>query len=79
MPARKLSNISLEQYRFFLGKAGCRCTRRKGGHEHWTRADLNRPITLSSHIDTVAEFIIKNGLRILNLNKADFVKILFIE
>lgn len=76
MSKRKLSNVSLDDYRLFLQKAGCKCTRTKGGHEHWTRNDLNRPITVQTHVDPVPEFIIKNGLRILNLTKADFFRIL---
>lgn len=76
MSTRKLSNVSLARYRLFLEKVGCTCTRTKGGHEHWTRIDLYRPITLATHIDPVPEFIIKNGLRILNLTKEDFFTIL---
>lgn len=76
MSKRKLSNVSLDDYRLFLEKAGCKCTRTKGGHEHWTRNDLNRPITVQTHVDPVPEFIIKNGLRILNLTKADFFRVL---
>ena len=46
---------------------GCICNRINGGHEHWTRADLLRPITIQTHIDPVPEFIIKNGLKQLGL------------
>lgn len=47
-------------------------TRTKGGHEHWTRADLPRPITVQTHVDPVPEFIIKNALRTLGMTKEDF-------
>jgi predicted RNA binding protein YcfA (HicA-like mRNA interferase family) len=77
MSTHKLSNVSLADYRLFLSKVGCKCTRTKGGHEHWTRADLLRPVTVQTHVDPVPEFIIKNGLRILKLNKSDFFRILF--
>ena len=55
---------------------GCENTPNKGGHEHWTRDDLDRPITFQSHEDPVPEFIIKNGLRTLNLSREDFFKVI---
>ena len=77
MSTQKLSNVTLADYRLFLTKAGCKCTRTKGGHEHWTKHSINRPVSFSTHIDPVPEFIIKNGLRILELTKKDFFTILF--
>lgn len=77
MSPNKLTNITLKEYRSFLEKTGCKCTRTKGGHEHWTRADLNRPITVQTHVDPVPEFIIRNALRTLGLSKQDFFEILF--
>ena len=77
MSTRKLTNISIKEYREFLSKSGCKCIRTQGGHEHWARNDLLRPITFQSHIEPVPEFIIKNGLRILGLTKEDFFSILF--
>jgi predicted RNA binding protein YcfA (HicA-like mRNA interferase family) len=67
-----LRNIPLRRYRQFLTKAGCKCVRTKGGHEHWTRADLNRAITLQSHIDPVPEFIVRQHLRYLGLDREEF-------
>ncbi|WP_420580860.1 type II toxin-antitoxin system HicA family toxin [Reichenbachiella sp.] len=73
MGGKTLKNIPLKLYRDFLKDQGCKITRTKGGHEHWTKKDLSRPITVQSHIDPVPEFIIKNGLRILKLTKQDFI------
>ncbi len=73
MATQHLKNIPLKLYRDFLKEQGCACNRISGGHEHWTRKDLLRPITIQTHIDPVPEFIIKNGLRILNLSKKDFL------
>ena len=67
-----MKNVSLEVYRKFLISIGCKKIRTKGGHEHWSRSDLNRPITLQSHITPVPEFIIKQHLRYLNITKKDF-------
>lgn len=73
MSGKHLRNIPLKLYRDFLIEQGCICERTKGGHEHWTREDSLRPITIQSHIDPVPEFIIKNGLKILGLTKQDFL------
>lgn len=75
MALQHLRNISLKDFEKFLLKQGCKCTRTKGGHNHWTRADLNRPITLQSHITPIPEFILRNCLRILNLSKEEFIKL----
>lgn len=76
MSTRHLRNIGLNDYRKFLTshEIDCKCTRSKGGHEHYTRKDLLRPLTLQSHIDPVPEFIIKNHLRILGMSKEDFLE-----
>ncbi len=73
MSGSHLKNVPLKLYRDFLKEKGCVCNRSNGGHEHWTRNDLLRPITIQSHIDPVPEFIIKNGLRLLGLTKKDFI------
>ena len=73
MSTHHLRNIRLDDYRKYLEHIGCKCTRTKGGHEHYTRQDLLRPLTLQSHITPVPEFIIKNHLRILSLTKKQFL------
>ena len=77
MSTQKLSNVSLNDYRSFLKKAGCTCISTNGGHEKWVRKDLTRPIIVQTHISIVPEFIIMNGLRTLNLKKRDFFNLLF--
>ena len=74
MSGQHLRNIALDDYRKYLEYLGCKCTRRKGGHEHFTRSDLSRPLTLQSHIDPVPEFIIKNHLRILGIDRKQFLE-----
>ena len=76
MTIRTLRNVTLRDYRNFLERVGCQCNRTKGGHEHWSRGDLNRPVTVQTHIDPVPEFIIKNGLRILKMSREDFWRVL---
>jgi hypothetical protein len=76
MTIRQLKNISKAQYEAFLELTLCKHIRKKGGHEHYSRADLTRPITFSNHVDPIPEFIIKNALRELGLSKQDFFDIL---
>ena len=68
----KTSNIALADFRAYLAAIGCKCIRTEGGHEMWSRRDLKRPITLQSHIDPIPEFILKNALRALGIEKAHF-------
>ena len=77
MSTRKLSNVTLADYREFLSKCHCKHVRTEGGHEVWTRRDLTRPIVVQTHVDPVPEFIIKNALRNLGLKRKDFFEILF--
>ncbi len=69
-----LRNLSLADYLKFLEHIGCKCVRTKGGHLHYTRKDLARPITVQSHIDPVPEFIVKQHLRALKLTRDEFLK-----
>lgn len=76
MSANPLKNVSLRDCRKFLTKVGCQTKRTTGGHEHWTRADLLRPITIQTHIDPVPERIMKQILNALEIDRDEFVKIL---
>ena len=71
-----LKNVSLKKYCKFLDELGCKCNRTKGGHMHYSRKDLTRPLTLQTHKDPVPEFIIRNQLRLLNITKETALSIL---
>ena len=73
--ANPFKNIDTVKYRKFLKRTGCKNTRSSGGHEHWTRKDLRRPLTLQSHKKTIPEFIIKQHLRHLNMSGDKFIEI----
>lgn len=61
--AKESLKVVLDEFlRYTLSKNGCKLTRTSGGHEHWTRADLFRPITIQSHIDPVPERVMKQIL-----------------
>ena len=77
MSTRKLSNISVVNFRDFLKYQGLNLIKEgkgRGGHEKWSRADLDRPITIQTHIDPVPEFIVKQGLRHLGMNREEFFR-----
>ena len=76
MSANPYKNISLRDCRKFLQKTGCQNKRTNGGHEHWTRTDLLRPITIQTHIDPVPERIIKQIVNALELDKEEFEEIM---
>ena len=71
--ASKIRNIPLKKYRKFLKSVGCNKIRTNGGHEMWSRSDINRSLTLQSHIDPVPEFIVKQHLRYLGMTKDECV------
>ena len=76
MTSRKLSNISLNDFRSFLSLQGLKViktTKGRGGHEKWSRSDLNRPITIQTHVNPVPEFIIKQVLRHLSMTREQFL------
>jgi predicted RNA binding protein YcfA (HicA-like mRNA interferase family) len=72
----KISNISTPLFRKFLKKAGCNKIRMSGGHEVWSRDDLDRPIVIQSSKKIVPEFIILNNLRTLKMDKKTFLEII---
>ena len=76
MSTFRLSNISLSDYRKFLQSQSCKCVRTSGGHEHWSRADLPRALTLQTHISPVPERIIKQHLGYLKIDRELFSKLM---
>ena len=76
MSANPLKNVSLKECRKFLLKIGCQHKRTTGGHEHWTRSDLLRPITIQTHIDPVPERIMKQIINALEIDRDEFQEML---
>ena len=75
MSTKKLSNIPLQEFRKFLKSQGLKMIKDahgRGGHEKWSKSTLNRPFTIQTHIDPVPEFIVKQVLRHLNMDKSAF-------
>jgi predicted RNA binding protein YcfA (HicA-like mRNA interferase family) len=72
MNAYKLSNIPLKTAIWFLEHQGLKNTSTQGGHSKYTRKDLDRPITIQTHICPVPEFILSQILKHLGFNKKTF-------
>ncbi|TSA32715.1 MAG: type II toxin-antitoxin system HicA family toxin [Porphyromonadaceae bacterium] len=75
MSTTKLSNIPVKEFRKFLKSQGLNLikdAKGRGGHEKWSKFSMDRPITIQTHIDPVPEFIVKQVLRHLNMDKKTF-------
>ncbi len=75
MPVRKLSNIPVVKFRKFMESQGLKVikgTKGRGGHEKWSKSGMERPITIQTHIDPVPEFIVKQVLRHLKMDRETF-------
>ena len=78
MSTKKLANIPLKDFRKFLSNQGLKIikdTRGRGGHEKWSKSGMDRPITIQTHIDPVPEFIVKQVLRYLEIDRKLFFDI----
>jgi len=77
MSIKKLSNIALRDFCKFLSSQGLNVikeTKGRGGHEKWSKSGMDRPITIQTHIDPVPEFIVKQVLRHLNMDRSRFLE-----
>lgn len=75
MSTRKLSNIPVNDFRKFLTSQGLniiKSSKGRGGHEKWSKSGMDRPITIQNHINPVPEFIVKQSLRHLNMERNKF-------
>lgn len=77
MSTYRLSNISVHDFRKFLKQQGLNIITQgkgRGGHEKWSKIGMERPITIQTHIDPVPEFIVKQVLRHLNMDRKTFIE-----
>ena len=73
---KKLSNISLTEFRAVLSSLGLSLQRTKGGHEAWSKAGMTRPVIIQTHVEPIPEFIVQNALRNLGINKQQLLSLL---
>lgn len=70
---KKLSNISLNEFRRFLMSRGLTLIRTKGGHEAWFKQGMSRPVIIQTHENPIPEDVICNNLRTMGISKTDFL------
>ncbi len=73
---KKLSNISLKEFRSVLTILGLHKMRTKGGHEAWIREGLRRPIIIQTHIDPVSELVVRKTINDLGITRDEFIALL---
>lgn len=73
---KKLSNISLSEFRSFLQSRGLHKVRTRGGHEAWIKEGMTRAVIFQTHVSPLPEFIIANNLRNLGISKNEFLSLI---
>jgi len=70
-----LTPIDYKTFHKFLIYIGCTFIRKHGSHCIYTRSDLKRPIVVPERKE-IPTFVILNNLRLLNIPKEKYLKIL---
>ena len=73
---KKLSNITVKEFRDLLLRLGLQPLRSVGGHEIWTKQGLRRTIVFQTHVEPIPEFIVRNTIRDLGMTRQEFLEIL---
>ena len=73
---KKLSNISLKEFRAVLVALGLHKMRTKGGHEAWVREGLKCPVVVQTHVDPVSELVVRKTINDLGITREDFINLL---
>ena len=73
---KKLSNISVKEFRDTLSRLGLQPLRTVGGHEIWTKLGLKRAIVFQTHVEPIPEFIVRNAIRDLGMTRDEFISML---
>ena len=73
---KKLSKISLKEFRSVLSSMGLHMMRTNGGHEAWFREGLHRPVIVQTHVDPVSELVVRKIISDLGLTKDEFLAVL---
>lgn len=73
---KKLSNITITEFRQILTILGLEKDRTKGGHEAWSKEGMTRAVIFQTHKEPVPEFVVKNAIRDIGLTRQEFLDIL---
>lgn len=70
-----LTPINWKRFEKFILFIGCKFEREKGDHKIYWRSDLKRPVVIPRYKE-LPVFIIRNNLRILNIEPEEYLEIL---
>ena len=73
---KKLSNITVKEFRDLLLRLGLQPLRTAGGHEIWTKVGLRRTIVFQTHVEPIPEFVVRNAIRDLEMTRQEFMEVL---
>ena len=73
---KKLSNITLKEFRAILVSLGLHKMRTKGGHEAWVRDGLKRTVIIQTQVDPVSELVVRKTINDLGISREEFVALL---
>ena len=73
---KKLSNISVKEFREILVRLGLQPMRTAGGHEIWMKPGLRRTIVFQTHVEPIPEFVVRNAIRDLGMTRQAFMEVL---
>ncbi|MBO4645171.1 MAG: type II toxin-antitoxin system HicA family toxin [Bacteroidales bacterium] len=73
---KRLSNITVKEFRDLLLRLGLQPLRTSGGHEIWIKPSLRRAIVFQTHVEPIPEFIVRNTIRDLGMTRQEFLEIL---
>ena len=71
---KKLSNITIAEFRLFLRAKGLTMERTNGGHEMWSKEGMQRPVVFQTHIDPLPEFVVKNNLTAVGVSRKELLE-----
>lgn len=71
---KKLSNITLKEFRAVLTAFGLHKMRTRGGHEAWVREGLKRTVIIQTPVDPVSELVVRKTINDLGISREKFVE-----
>lgn len=71
----RITPIHYKKFEKFLLYVGCVFVRQKGDHRVYSRADLIRPVIIPAD-KSIPIFIILNNLRILKIDRNEYIEII---
>ena len=71
---KKLSNITIAEFKAFMKSKGLKIERTSGGHEMWSKEGMQRPVVFQNHIDPLPEFVVKNNLTAIGVSRKEFLE-----